>query len=365
MIKNYFLSLAVLTSGILLAQPIMLTNANMPGNGDTLMYTNVQSASLSNYTQTGANFNWDFRTVVSTTSGVRSFKSALQTPYAFYFLSTSIYGEKLESNLLPNTGSLTISDYYNFYKKSTTPNAFIADGVGLSISNVPVAAYFTDKDELYNFPMSYPQYDSTTFKFSTPSTSLLPITYTRRGSRVTKVDGWGTVTTPFGTENCLRLVTTQYSQDTMAISLSTLIPVPIKIGFQNNTRSYQWLTATSKIPFMEITGSLIGNNFAITQARYRGYNKSANLVSISKQEAELSAIELYPNPVKDKLWLLSGIEEITSVEILDVNGRLIRKGELIQFDKVLSVEVADLSTGLYIIKMKQGAKPTQLKFIKE
>jgi Secretion system C-terminal sorting domain len=337
----------------------------MPGSGDTLRYTNVQTSSLGNYTQTGTNFNWDFRSVVSTTSGIRAFKSALQTPYAFYFLNTSIYGEKLAGNLLPNTGTLSISDYYNFYKKSTSPNAFLADGVGLSISSIPVAAYYSDKDELYNFPMSYPKYDSTTFKFSTPSTSLLPITYTRRGSRVTKVDGWGTVTTPFGTENCLRLKTTQYSQDTMAISLSTLIPMPIKIGFQNNTLSYQWLTSTSKIPFMEITGNLIGNNFVITQARYRGYDKNANLVSISKQEAELSEVELYPNPVKDKLWLHSGIGEIATVQILDVNGRLIRKGEANQFDKVASIDVADLSTGLYIIKIEQGAKQTQLKFIKE
>jgi hypothetical protein len=268
-------------------------------------------------------------------------------------------------NIAGNTGSITISNYYNFYKKSTnSPNAFLADGVGITISGVPVGAHYSDRDELYNFPLTYPRYDSTTFRFATPTTSLLPIIYSRTGSRATRVDGWGTITTPYGTDNCIRLVTTQYSNDTLAISLSTLIPVPVKLGFVNNQRSYQWFTTSSKIPFFEVTGTLLGNTFTPTQVRYRGYDKSAPVTSVA-QESDISAMNLYPNPVKDKLWLSEPGGTISSLEVLDVNGRFIRKANAEAYERVSSIDVSDLATGLYVIKFTREKQPLFFKFIKE
>lgn len=365
MIKNSFVIAASLLSALGLAQsPISLSNANMPGSGDTLRYTNVQIGSVGNYTQTGTNFNWDFSSVISGTSDVRSFKSAQQTPYSFYFLfSSNVYGEKVIDNLAGNTGSIAITNYYNFYKKSTSnPDAFMADAAGISINSLPVAAFYSDKDELYNFPLTYPKYDSTTFRFVTPSTTLIPIVYSRTGTRATRVDGWGTVITPYGQESCLRLVTTQYSKDTLAVTLSTLFPTPIKIGFVNNQRSYQWFTASSKIPFFEVTGTLLGNNFTITGARYRGY--SNNLTAISAEQ-DISAMELYPNPVRDQLWLANAGTEAMTTELLDLNGRLIRRADPVALDKLVYLDVADLSTGLYVLRATRNNKPAYLKFIKE
>lgn len=66
----------------------------MPGANDTLRYTNAQITSIGNYTQTGANFNWNFFNLVDINQGVRTFKSSFQTPYSFYFLSLNEYGEK-------------------------------------------------------------------------------------------------------------------------------------------------------------------------------------------------------------------------------------------------------------------------------
>jgi hypothetical protein len=93
--KNYLFFIAVFFTFLVQAQsPITLGNSNMPGSGDTLRYTNVQLASVVNYTQTGTNMNWNFANVVSTTQGLRQFKSSLQTPYAMFFLALNEYGEK-------------------------------------------------------------------------------------------------------------------------------------------------------------------------------------------------------------------------------------------------------------------------------
>ena len=343
--------------------PIILGNSNMPGSGDTLRYTNVNPTSIGNYTQTGVNFVWNFKNVVSTTEGVRSFKSALSTPYALYFLNLNEYGEKIADTL--GAGPITITKYYNFYKKQTTPvNAFIADGVGMTFSAVPVPCYYSDKDELYKFPMTYPQYDSTTFKFTTPSTSLIPITYSKAGYRITIVDGWGKVITPYDSAQCLRLITTQYSNDSIKTSIG---PITIPFGFPNFQRSYQWMTLNSKIPFMEVTGNLVGTQFTPTQVRYRGYKKvviDPNPVSTGP-ELSISAITTYPNPIQDKLWVELNGQEAVSYRMIDVAGRTVLSGKLDVGTARNFIDTGTLQSGLYLVQFNGEKSTAVLKVLKE
>lgn len=348
--------------------PITLTNSNMPGSGDTLRFTNAQLNSIGNYTQTGINYTWNFYNLISTTSQLRSFKSSFQTPYAFYFLGLNEYGEKIADTL--GAGPITINNYWNFYKKQTTPvNAFIADGSGMTFSSIPVPSYFSDKDELYNFPMTYPKYDSTTFKFSTITSSLIPITYSKKGYRVTKVDGWGKVITPYDTVNCLRLITTQYSNDTIKTSIGNF---NIPFGFKNYLRSYQWFSLNSKIPFLEVTGNLVGTVFTVSQVKYRGYKKQAVAPPppppppIDTGVEELigtEKINLFPNPVNDKLCLTHLTNTECLVEILDVNGKILKKDILNSAQKIQFLDVSEILNGVYLLKATQNKNIQYLKFI--
>ena len=343
---------------VTLAQsPITLSNSNMPGSGDTLRYSNVLLSTIGNYTQTGINFNWNFSSVIVTSQGRRDYKSAFSTPYAFFFIGFSEYGEKVNDTI--NLGLITLTDVYNFYKKSTSPNAYLVDGLGMKISAVPVPSYFTDKDELYMFPMTYPKYDSTTFKFSTPTTTLLPLTYSKQGYRVTAVDGWGNITTPYGTAPCLRIVTTQYSQDTIK---SSVLPFPV--GFPNYQRSYQWLTTSSKIPYLEVNGNLIGNNFTPTQIRFRDIYR--NLTGINQADENEEAISFYPNPVNDKLFLNFNKDFKYSVELFDINGKSVAKysvDEMKNNKQYLPVE--NLAQGLYTVKIIENDKTKIIRFVKQ
>jgi hypothetical protein len=245
---------------------------------------------------------------------------------------------------------------YNFYKKSTSPNAYIVDGMGMKISGIPVPSYYTDKDELYMFPMSYPKYDSTTFKFSTPTTTLLPLVYSKTGYRTTKVDGWGTITTPFGTASCLRLITTQYSIDSIKTSFFPL-------GFNNYQRSYQWLTTSSKIPFLEVNGNVVGNNFTVTQVRFRDYYR---FLMETNEIASEDLLSIYPNPVNDKLFLNFRNNSNYTVEIIDVTGKQVlgfKPDDLRNNSGYISVE--GLAQGLYTVKATENGKPVMFKFIKQ
>ncbi len=332
--------------------PITLSNSNMPSNNDTLRYSNANISSVGNYTQTGTNFNWNFSSLVPTSQGRRDYKSSFSTPYAFFFLGINEYGEKVADTL--GAGPLTITNYYNYYKKQTTPtNAYVVDGAGMTFSSVPVPSYYSDKDELYLFPLTYPKHDSTTFKFSTPTTTLLPIKYSKTGYRITDCDGWGTITTPYGTTNCIRVVTTQYSKDSIKNSL-----IPFPVGFNNYTRSYQWLTTSSKIPYLEITGNLIGNNFTITQVRYRDNYVILTPNGIEKL-TDVSAFEMYPNPVINKLHI--NFKYVNSFEIYDMAGQQLN---LNYFPENNFIDCSPIKQGLYILKISNNDKHYYYKFIK-
>ncbi len=356
--RKHLLFILLLAGTSTFAQtPITISNSNMPGSGDTLRYTDIQISSLGNYTQTGVNFTWNFYNVISTTEGVRSFKSSFQTPYALFFLSLNEYGEKIADTI--GAGPVVFTQYYNFYKKQTSPNAFIADGAGVTFNNVPLPSYYSDKDELYHFPMSYPKYDSTSFKFSTITTTLIPVSYSKKGYRATRVDGWGTVTTPFGTANCLRLVTTQYSMDSIKTNLG---PISFPVGFQNFQRSYQWITTTSKIPFLEITGNLVGGVFTPTLARYRGYEIPVNTTGLNDVNDD-RALMLYPNPVKDQLRIQ--LHEPAQVLLYDAQGKLLRTDKAEAVEGGFVMDVSALPAGIYFIKAGPLDNQTNFKFIKQ
>jgi hypothetical protein len=337
--KRYTFLIIGLVTGIIAnyAQPISLNNSHMPGANDTLRYTNAQLNSLGNYTQTGTNFNWNFSSLIPLSQGRRDYKLAAQTPYAFFFIGFNEYGEKIADTI--NLGLIQMTKVYNFYKKQTSPfQAYIVDGLGVTFSNVPVPSYYTDKDELYLFPFSYPKYDSTTFRFSTPSTTMLPFVYTKTGYRVTKCDGWGTITTPYGTAPCLRVVTTQYSTDSIKNQFFPLV-------FPNIQRSYQWLTTTSKIPYLEISGNLIGNQFTPTTARYRdNYLNLTSLQNVPDIEPEAM---IFPVPSADFIYLKNIPKNTVRFEILGMDGRIISE---IQNQNRGSFDIRNFENGLYLLK---------------
>ena len=71
--------------------------------------------------------------------------------------------------------------------------------------------------------------------------------------------------------------------------------------------------------------------------------------SISVMENTLTDVSLYPNPVKDILMITSQ-EEITELSIFNQLGQEIKLIEPLQSS--FEIDLSDLTTGIYIVKMK-------------
>lgn len=344
----------------------------MPVSGDSARVSLPTIASLThpsntNYTLTGTNFMWTFDSLNTNNQAVRQFLPSSSTPYFFYFFPPK-YGEKVQDSV-PNlpaiplgTITLTIRDIWNFYKKVST-TSFNAEGTGMTISGLPVGATYTDEDELYKFPLNYGDRDSTTFKLSTPTTTLIPFVYKKGGYRITEADGWGYVRTPFGTEPCLRVVSTQYSTDTIIVST---LPAPFnKIPFPNYVRTYQWLTLGEKIPYFEVSGNLVGGNFTPTQVRYRDAPRA--FVGIKENNETQFALAVYPNPAVNELNLVIPRNEELTIEIFASTGQLVMKKSVANNEVVNkhAIDISKLSAGLYSGVLSNGKSVQNFKFIKQ
>ena len=364
MIKHLlFFTLGIIS--LTLKSQITITTANMPISGDTCRYSSASLSSVGDYTTSGANHLWDFSTLDSTGQGMRNFQPSSATPYFFYFFPPK-YGEQtLDSVPIPAIpiGGLTLSikDIYSFYKKNGT-TSFNAEGLGLTLSGIPIGttAQGNNDDELYLFPLNYLDRDSTTFNFSTPTFSAIPFTYKKHGHRITEVDGWGTIITPYGTDSCLRVVTTQYSIDTIFIPA---LPAGFnKFGFPNYVRSYQWLSLNEKIPYLEVSGSLIAGNFTANQALYR--DRLRSFVGI-KENVQQLALSVFPNPTSNQLTIITPKNSGSiKAELIDVQGKTVFSNDLNNNSNMVNqhvLNVSSLAKGLYILNLSNLEAKQSLK----
>jgi hypothetical protein len=361
--KKNFTNIALCLFALSSQAQISITNISMPLSGDTIRYSTAPVSSVGNYTVTGVNYNWDFSTLIPNGQKMREFKPSLSTPYSFFFFPPK-YGELITDTVkLPVTipGIPTITDIYNFYKKTAV--VFSTEGTGIKLNGFPVPNFYTDEDELYNFPLNYTDRDSTTFKFSTVTSTLIPFVYKKQGYRITEADGWGSITTPYGTANCLRVITTQYSTDSLRGSIPVgTFTVPINVGFPNYQRSYQWLTNTEKIPFLEVSGSLIGTTFTPTQVKYRDHIQY--FVGIQEQKTAL-ALSVFPNPTAGQLVIITPqYNTAITAEITDLQGKVVLSQTLTQNLSIANqhtINVSGLAKGLYVLNLSTTSSKQTLK----
>ncbi len=361
----------LIVNSFLLKSQITITPNQMPVSGDTIRYSNATLSSLGNYTLTGTNHIWHFDTLRPISQSIREFKSGLNTPY-FILFGITAYGEKtIDTVPIPNIPvlglpTISITDVYNFYKKSPAllPTKFVAEGLGLKLSGIPVPNTFSDEDELYFFPLNYGNRDSSTFRFSTISNTLIPFRYIKQGYRITEADGWGTVTTPYGTANCLRVITTQYSIDTIkgTVTIPGFGTQPFAFGFKNYQRSYQWLSLGEHIPFLEVSGTLNNTLFTPTQVKYRDISRA--IVGV-KEENNNFHISVFPNPATNQFIILTPRNsDAVNVKILDLQGKTIIEKELIQNLEPLNqhlIDVSSLAKGMYIVNISSTQGQQSLK----
>ena len=86
--------------------------------------------------------------------------------------------------------------------------------------------------------------------------------------------------------------------------------------------------------------------------------------------AGLNQIKLYPNPSSNLLNVDFGnqpelLNTKVTVEILDITGRVLKSDELQMSSDIYSINISNLNTGLYFMKVSSGTSSEVKKFMKE
>ncbi len=334
--------------------------------GDTVRMSIAVWNPLLDFGATDTNYTWDFSSLQWQSQYVEEFLNPTYTgtTYAFVFSNLSI--NPYRSNIAkPADNPLTtlpilssvFTDGYNFYYKSSS--FYRQRGLGMKVSGFPTPVPMTHSDTLYRFPMNYGNEDSaySDYKVNVPNLGV----YVHKQHRVNKADGWGTLITPFGTFDALRVRTEITGSDSVYIDT-------LNTGFKLDNdiqREYKWFGKDQLVPLLQINtqagifGQFQGFEF-VTRIVYRDSVRfdPTGIFNFVKEEIQFL---VFPNPSTGSFFL-SLPPDLTNVslKLTDVSGRLILQREVNAPLEMINTEA--LARGIYILTLQsnQGAASKKL-----
>lgn len=264
----------------------------------------------------------------------------------FFFNNESLYPEHYSTHALelgaeildlPIPIPIDISDGRTYFRTDET--GYYGTGLSFSFEEFQLATQNELVERIYKFPMHYADIDTSALSFliSLPGLGA----YGQYADRYSEVDGQGTLITPFGTYEVLRVRSERYITDTLYVEQfgdGQNIERPLQID-------YAWISPQMPGPILEI--SVVED--AVISARMLVSESTISVFNPDKQD-----LEIYPNPARDFIEFNSPFAEKATVEIYDTHSRLVLKinpiGNRIQLNT--------LAPGMYVVKISRNGNNT-------
>ncbi len=357
--KKIFTSLLSLIAFAAYAQtPIVLTRADFPRPTsssplpDSVLYTNVPIAGNTvDISSTGASSTWNTLPLVNGNIRYQSFLPMSSTPLIFQL---SFFSCDFAQPLLGNAGlvgNLPISDAYEYYNYASADARLELKGFGANITipgqpiALPLPAVYTTPDVIYKFPLEFGNVDSSLSGYSVTIPLGAPIgdiEIKRKQKRVNEVDGWGSIITPAGTFDVLRVKSSITRVDSIITALAPL-------GFPTKPVEIKWLGQTKKIPIFQVTGTDVGGSITPTAITFWGQDPNG-----VNEVNTLSPLQIYPNPADAQTTIEYDLTKQSEVSIIisNVKGETVAQFHFTKQSEGFHREVLplqSLSSGLYQI----------------
>ncbi|HRG88174.1 MAG TPA: T9SS type A sorting domain-containing protein [Chitinophagales bacterium] len=359
--KSFYLTLLLLFAGLAnTSAQITITETDFADAGDTVRMSVATWNPLLNFSATGANHTWNFSNLDWQSQYVDEYQSTLNTgtTYAITFsdLSFNPYrcniAKDAENPLttLPIVSSV-FTEGVNFYYKNSS--MYRQRGIGMRVSGFRTPIPMTHPDTLYHFPISYGNRDSSWSDYTVfvPNLGV----YSHKQRRWNEVDGWGTLTTPFGTFDAVRVRTEIRGVDSIYVDT-------LGQGFKVESdiiREYKWFGKNQNNPLLQINtqaglfGQFQGFEF-VTRVIYRD---SVRFEPTGIWDAQASDINLqvYPNPASDVFFVSVPSNEYnnTFIRITDISGKLMEERHVNM--PVEPVSTIGWAKGIYLLAVETNA----------
>jgi hypothetical protein len=256
---------------------VTITQNEMPFAGDNLFRTQAVLNPLLNYNATGANFTWNFNNLVAQGQDSRSYQTVGSTNivyalvYADIFLNANRANHATEGVDVPFYDILPIENPYTFYFRSA--NVYRKVGYGAEVAGFPIPITMDQQDVVYQLPLNFGNTSTSNSSYTIDIPTLAFYGYSQTRNNV--VDGWGTINTPAGSFNALRVKTTIAGRDTIQVdqvSLGFAIERPL-------VTEYKWLSPGRRVPILQVNTSTVFGVELITEIFFYDVERTLNVVN--------------------------------------------------------------------------------------
>ena len=327
----------------------------MPVTGDTLRLSRGIGVGL-NFQQTGPNQTWDFSTLTPLSQRVAEFLDPVSAgglaaftfgPFGGANRATVSTPTQLPLDSVPGGAGLMLTDLRAYFRKQAADYRQVGFSAAINGLAVPVTFATGQQDIIYRFPLSFasPMDSSHSyFEADIPNTAFL----SQDQNRVNQVDGWGSLTTPFGTFNTVRVRTRLDAFDSLSISGQPPIALQLPTRYE-----YKWLANGQHVPLLAINTAVVGGNETVTSVEYRDIYRRI-VLGAPAEPAALAAFTLSPNPAADgQAVALRGLPPTGSVtiEVFDALGRRVLRRPADAGSNVLTVTELDGARGVLVVRL--------------
>lgn len=367
---------ACLTASALTAHaqsPITITRDDMPNTGDTLRVSQTVQLAGPSLNVRGANQTWNYAGLRPITQRVAQYQSVTSTPITLLATfglpigpNRATIATRYDLSGLSELG-LPVSDVYGFFNESSSD--FRQVGFGVPIPNTTPTLHLPIpyrsqqlQDVVYRFPITYEKRDSSNSEFSV---DLPGVAYLRdQQKRVNQADAWGTLITPFGTFQTLRVVSTLYARDSVSVSGSPGVVLERPVS-----KEYKWLGKNQGVPLLQVTTQLVMGQEIVSSVVYRDiYRRNGGVLAASNSLAE-TAIAAYPNPLPAAADLRLTLPDAGPVTLTasDLAGRQLFRQTLTAAGKEVVVPAASFGafSGVALLKVQTRAGVAVRRVVRE
>lgn len=363
--KNTFLAISILL-GVATHAQITLTSANFAQAGDTIFYgvdTTRVSSNLA--TTNGTNKVWDYSSVGKQSISESVFLSPANSPIP---APTNITHVLVEDGNLDDVVFLNVN----------------SNGVQTILPN-PVPLGNGDAFLYLNsitFPLSYQTRtrDTAISSFVVPASLLqVPVFDSVRITLIIKLDvlcdGWGTLKTPTGEYNSLRLkqntitdfkfeggLPNPLNPTRMIWTEIPLSSLPIDVPSNQLGVRYIWLSENSKY-FLAEAGMV--TDTPNTQEEFRYQTPRPVSSGLLKSMANSIQTTAYPNPANEVLNIeaMLAAQQNYTVTLTDITGKVLNSFDVLgNYQTKITLPTANLCNGLYFARIAGSNGQAIVKF---
>ncbi|MBX2979602.1 MAG: T9SS type A sorting domain-containing protein [Flavobacteriales bacterium] len=212
---------------------------------------------------TGPNYTWNYTNLHAQEQETEVYQSVSSTNLVYALVYADLGFNPNRANLAKAGVEIAFADLlpvenpYTFRYRSSS--VYKTVGFGLELAGIPVPVIFQEHDVVYQLPLNYGNTSSSYSRWNLDVPTLAYYGYEQVRNNV--VDGWGTVNTPAGSFQALRVKSTIDGRDTIQVD-------ELSLGFaidRPRITEYKWLAKNIRVPVLQINTVRIGNTEVITE----------------------------------------------------------------------------------------------------